>query len=199
MLALTLPQPTRWHRIPAASKLAILAVFATALAVIDDPLLLAVAAALSLLPWLTEGAVLRQHALRLAWPLAPVLGLLIGWHALRGAPSEAVPPALRLVATVSLATLVTATTRLDALVSVLVRVLRPLERLSLSPETLALALALVVRSIPVLLDRASRLTLAWRARSARRAGWRLAFPLALSALDDADRTAEALRARRAEP
>jgi biotin transport system permease protein len=46
-----------------------------------------------------------------------------------------------------------------------------------------------------MLQRMAALNDAWRARSARRAGWRLAFPATLAALDDAERVAEALRAR----
>ena len=39
------------------------------------------------------------------------------------------------------------------------------------------------------------LSLAWRARSRRRAGWRVIVPFMVLALDDADHVAEALRAR----
>jgi biotin transport system permease protein len=70
-----------------------------------------------------------------------------------------------------------------------------LARLGLSPKVLAVSVALVVRFTPVLMDKVTQLMQAWRARSARRANWRVVLPAVLIALDDADHVAEALRAR----
>ena len=53
----------------------------------------------------------------------------------------------------------------------------------------------MIRFTPALIGKARQLALAWRARSPRRPGWRVVLPLTLGALDDADRVAEALRAR----
>jgi biotin transport system permease protein len=102
---------------------------------------------------------------------------------------------LRLVTAVALANLVTLTTRLDAMMAVVERAARPLERFGLSPRVLAVAIALVIRFTPVLLLRAGQLMEAWRARSPRRPGWRVVVPVTLAALDDAEHVAEALRAR----
>lgn len=60
---------------------------------------------------------------------------------------------------------------------------------------LGFAIVLVIRFIPVLRARAQGLIEAWRARSPRRAGWQVAFPITLLAIDDAEQVAEALRAR----
>ena len=46
-----------------------------------------------------------------------------------------------------------------------------------------------------MLTRATQISESWRARSPRRAGWRILPPITMAALDDADRLAEALRAR----
>ncbi|MCC6863501.1 MAG: energy-coupling factor transporter transmembrane protein EcfT, partial [Rhodobacteraceae bacterium] len=59
----------------------------------------------------------------------------------------------------------------------------------------SLSVALVIRFIPVLSTRMSQITEAFRARSPRRPGYRILIPAALSALDDADHVAEALRSR----
>jgi biotin transport system permease protein len=56
-------------------------------------------------------------------------------------------------------------------------------------------MALVIRFIPVMLDRLSQITESWAARSPRRPSWRVLVPATLAALEDADRVAEALRAR----
>jgi biotin transport system permease protein len=58
-----------------------------------------------------------------------------------------------------------------------------------------LAAALVIRFVPVMLTRTEQIAAAFRARSARRPGWRVLVPALLAALDDAAQVAEALRAR----
>jgi biotin transport system permease protein len=87
------------------------------------------------------------------------------------------------------------TTRLSDMLDVFQWLARPLRRFGLSPRRLALACALMVRFIPVMLERFSQISQSWSARSSRRPGWRILVPVTLAALDDADRAAEALRAR----
>ena len=60
---------------------------------------------------------------------------------------------------------------------------------------MALSVALVIRFTPVLMQKGAALAEAWRARSVKRPGWRIVLPFALLAIDDAEQTAEALRAR----
>ncbi len=141
------------------------------------------------------GAAFARHGLAMLRPLWPFLALLAVWHLWTGDWRAGAVIGLRLLAAVAAANLVTMTTRLDDMLSVVERALAPLGRLGLPVRRVALALALAIRFVPVLLDRARALGEAWRARSARRPGWRLVVPLALGALDDAERVAEALRAR----
>ena len=54
---------------------------------------------------------------------------------------------------------------------------------------------MVIRFTPVLAQKGAALAMAWRARSRKRAGWRVIMPFMVLALDDADHVAEALRAR----
>ena len=91
--------------------------------------------------------------------------------------------------------LVTMTTRFDDMVEVVLWLLSPLRRLGIRTAPIGFAIVLVVRFIPVLLAKARSLIEAWRARSPRRAGWQVALPIALVAIDDAEHVAEALRAR----
>ena len=72
--------------------------------------------------------------------------------------------------------------------------MRPFARL-IAPRALAMAIALTIRFIPVMLDRTVQISESWRARSRRGPGWRILTPVTMAALDDADRMAEALRAR----
>ena len=193
MLTLTSPVETWLHRVPAGAKLAALAIATTGLFTLDGPVWPGASLLLTGALYLSCG--LLRYGLRRLLPLWPFLLVLALWHGWTGTLAEGGIVALRLVAAVAAANLVTMTTRLTDMVTVLERLAGPFRHLGLPPRTLALALALVIRFIPVLSDRIGTLRLAWMARSARRAGWVLLVPATLAALDDADRVAEALRAR----
>jgi len=130
--------------------------------------------------------------LRPLWPFVLIVALWQGWM---GDPTWGAAPILRLITAVAAANFVTMTTRLTDMMAVLTRLARPFGPLGLPPRRLALALALVIRFIPVMLQHMQIIRLAFRARSPRRPGWRLFVPTLLAALDDAERVAEALRAR----
>ena len=102
---------------------------------------------------------------------------------------------IRMTTAVAAANFVTMTTKLSDMIAVMETLVRPFARFGASPKTLALAVALVIRFIPVMLQRIDQIRESWRARSARRPGWRVMLPATLAALDDADHMAEALRAR----
>ena len=194
MLTLTSPVETPLHRLPAGLKLAALALFTFALFWTRSPLgrgvgLLAVVAL-----YLNGGPTFARHGLRMLRPLWPFIALIALWHLVWDDLAGGAVVLLRMVAAVAAANLVTMTTRLSDLITVLERLARPLSPF-LPPRRLALALALVIRFIPVLSERAAQLSLAYRARSGRTPGWRLFAPVALAALDDAECVAQALRAR----
>ena len=117
------------------------------------------------------------------------------WNLLTGDPVGGAVVILRLLTAILSANFVTMTTLLSQMIAVLNRVAAPLRFIGLQPKAVAMAVALVVRFIPVLSQRIADISDAWRARSVRRPGWRIIVPVVLSALDDADRVAEALRAR----
>ncbi|KAG1649042.1 Energy-coupling factor transporter transmembrane protein BioN [Nymphon striatum] len=94
-----------------------------------------------------------------------------------------------------MANLVTMTTRLSDMIEVVKWIASPLRRIGLNSRILELAIALVIRLTPVLVERGNQLTQAWKARSNRAPGWRIILPFTVLAIDDADRVAEALRAR----
>jgi biotin transport system permease protein len=132
---------------------------------------------------------------RMLRPLWPFVLLVALWQVWLGAPLATVPVVLRLGAVVGLANAVTMTTELSEIIALLTRLARPLRRFGLQPSVLALSVALMIRFVPVMLLRHDQITESWRARSPRRPGWRILLPVLLAALDDADRVAEALRAR----
>jgi biotin transport system permease protein len=195
MLTLTSPVEIWAHRLPAGLKLGMLALATTGLFALSSSLALALAAVATVGLLATGGARFAWAALRLLWPLWPFVLVVGGWHLWTDDPMGGVAVLLRLITAVTLANFVTMTTRLSDMITVFQTFARPLAPLGLSPRRLALALALVIRFIPVMLDHLSQITQSWSARSPRRPRWRVLVPATLAALDDADRAAEALRAR----
>lgn len=195
MLTLTSPVKTWADRVPAGLKLAALALATTALFSLSGVPALALAFAATLGLVATGGRSFTVAVLRLLWPLWPFVAVVAAWHLWTGEIEGGTVIILRLMTAVTLANVVTMTTRLSEMISVFQWLARPLTPLGLSPRRLALALALVIRFIPVMLDHLTRITEAWSARSPSRPRWRVLVPATLAALDDADHAAEALRAR----
>lgn len=195
MLSLALPGTSWAHRLPAGMKLGALAVVMTgALRLTSVP---AVALALGAMAGLyaSLGAAGARAGLRALRPLIWIVAVIVLWHLATGQARLGIALGLRVLLMVGLANFVTLTTPLPDLIALIERLAQPLARLGLSPRLPALAVALMLRFIPVLQGRFAQLGLAWRARARRRPGPRLIAPLALSLLDDADHLAEALRAR----
>lgn len=195
MLTLTSPVETWAHRLPAGAKLAALAVTTTSLFALTGLLPMVMALALTGALYLSGGRAFGVTGARLLWPLWPFVVIVVLWHLWIGNAFAGLVIVLRMVIAVALANFVTMTTRLSDMVAVFQWLARPLHLFGLSPRRLALAVALVIRFIPVMLDRLDQIGQSWRARSPRRPRWRVLVPATLAALDDADRTAEALRAR----
>ncbi|MBJ2152972.1 energy-coupling factor transporter transmembrane protein EcfT [Paracoccus sp. IB05] len=194
MLTLTSPADTPWHRLPAAVKLAALLGFGIVLMAFTTAVPLGLGAALVIALYLPGGRPLFAQGARMLWPLWPfVLALMLfGWW--DGRPGHGALIALRMLTLVAAANLVTMTTRLSDMLAVFERLARPFSPI-LPPRRLAMAFTLVIRFVPVMAETAARLGEAWRARSPRRPAWRIVMPVLLGALDTAEHSADALRAR----
>ena len=195
MISLSSPVRTRAHSWPAGAKLAALAVATFVLFLIHDLWIMAAAFAFSLgLYALPGGRFFRagMERLKVLWPFIAILGV---WHVITATYVEGGEILLRLLTTVGLANLVTMTTALSDMIAVIRWLATPLRRVGLNTRAMELAIALVIRILPTLIDNGQRLSDAWRARSPRRPGWRVVVPFTLLALDDADHLADALRAR----
>ena len=195
MLTLTSPIETWAHRWPAKVKMAGLCLWTVLLFQLSTPLALSLALLATLALITSCGPVFTRRALRLMLPLWPFLTVVALWNLLTGDPQGGAVVILRLLTAILAANFVTMTTLLSQMIAVLTRLSSPLRLVGLQPKTLALAVALVVRFIPIMILRLSDIRDAWSARSTRRPGWRISVPAVLSALDDSDRVAEALRAR----
>ncbi len=195
MISLTSAVKTRAHGWPAGGKLAGLSVSTVLLFVTHSPVILAaVLVGIISLYALAGRAFLRSgvSALRILWPFVVLVGVWHFWTQDYGTGAAII---LRMVCAVALANLVTMTTRLSDMIDVVGWLLAPLRRFGLPTRVLELSIALVIRLTPVLIHKGAQLSDAWRARSAKRAGWHIVLPFTLVALDDADQIAEALRAR----
>lgn len=195
MISLTSPVETWAHRVPAGAKLLALSALTAGLFAIDRPAAMAAALLAALGLYLTGGPLFLRQGLRHLRPLWPFLLLIALWHGFTGQAQAGAIIALRLLAALALANFVTMTTRLTDMIGVLTWLLAPLRRIGLPTRTIELAIAMVLRFTPMLVENGTRLAMSWRARSARRPNWRLVMPMAALALDDADHVADALRAR----
>ena len=194
MLTLTSPVEIWAHRLAAGTKLAALAGATTGLFLLDAPWMLALAGVTAAGLYASGGVGFAKAGVRQLWPLWPFVVLVGLWHLWTGDTAGGAVVLLRMVTAVALANFITMTTRLSDMLAVFERLARPLAPI-LPPRRLALAFALVIRFIPVMLERMALIRQSWSARSPRPPRWRVMVPATLSALDDADRVAEALRAR----
>lgn len=194
MTGLYRPGSSWLHRAPAGAKLALLAALTTVLVVLGSPAAVGVAAAACLLGYALAGwgpAV----ALTQVGPLRWVLLLLVPFQLWTAGPRAALVVVGTLVVAVAAACLVTLTTRVSDLLDTLVRLLAPLRLVRVDPERAGLALALAVRSVPVIGSAAHEVADARRARGLERSVRALAVPLVVRTVRHAERTGDALAAR----
>lgn len=194
MIGAFVPGRSWLHGLPFAAKLAGLVGFSVALNLVHDPMLLALAAGCVLALYASAGRpVLRRLGdLRALWPMLLVVGLLQG--AFEGWVMASAT-LLRIVTLVGFASLVTYTTRTGEMLDALAPVFGPLRLLAINPRLPALAIALVIRLVPTLLELWASRQEAWQARTGRRASVRLIPSFLAEALALADQLAEALDAR----
>ncbi|MEO7126288.1 MAG: energy-coupling factor transporter transmembrane protein EcfT [Nakamurella sp.] len=196
-LGLYHPGSTAVHRMSAGSKLAAMLIAVVAIVLLRQWWQLAIAAGVVALCY----AAARIPA-RVAWtqlrPLKyfiPVLVVLQLWLANW---QTAVQICGTIVLAVSIAALVTLTTRVTAMLDALSTVLGPLRRVGVDPERIALLLAVTIRCIPLV---AGIVTTVTEARKARGLGFSvvaLGAPVVIRSLRAADTLGEALIARGAD-
>lgn len=195
MISLYISTPTWLHRWPAGAKLLTLAAGSLlALPLSDWRALLVGCGAVSLI-YLSLGRAGRHRwfALRALLPL--VLGLGV-FQAVIMTWQDGLVSVCRILLMVMLADLVTATTPMQAMMRAVMPLLSPLRFIGLRPERLALAVALVIRFIPVLFAQWQSQRDAWMARSNRSPGIKLVVPFMSEALKRTDQIADSIAARK---
>lgn len=193
-LGLHHPGTTVLHRARPGLKLAGLALLGVAVVVATGPLSAVLALGVGVLLALV-GRLPPHVTLRGLGPVlvtAALVGLYQWWA--RGWP-VAVEVALDLVALVLAAVVVTATTPADRLLDTLTWLARPLRHVGLPPETFALAVGLMLRTVPALARTVHEVRDAARARGLERDPRALLVPAAVRTVAHARAVGDALAAR----
>ncbi|MGY1644543.1 energy-coupling factor transporter transmembrane component T [Geodermatophilus sp. SYSU D00703] len=198
MLSLYLPGPSVVHRAPAGLKLGLLAALGVGLFLTDRLAVVAAALAGVLVVGLL-GARLPAGAL---WAqVRPVwiwLAALLAFHLLVTDAVTGTVAVLRLLTLVLAAAVVTATTRVTALVAVVEWLAGPLRVVGVRPARVGLVIAMTLRFIPLVAEQAARIREAQAARGAPRLRAGMLVPLLISVLRLAHTLSEALDARGAD-
>lgn len=195
MISLTSPIKTRAHGWPAGAKLLGLCAATMVLFAQDGIAFHAMIFVLTMGIYTLPGRAFLRFGARKLWVLWPFVAIVMVWHIVTQDGLAGAVISLRLLSAVAMANLVTLTTKLSDMIDVVRWVATPLRWIGLSTKQLELAIALVVRFTPVLADKGTQLSDAWRARSPKRPKWNIVTPFAVLAIDDAEHVAEAIKAR----
>lgn len=188
------PGTTFLHRLGIGPKLCALAALSIAVTVLQDPWVAigGLAVMVVLAACARTGTYRTVRALRPILVVAVLLGAYQTW---RGDWTLAVEVVADLLTLVLAATVMTATTPTDAMLDTVARTCGPLRRLGVAPDRVALAMALMLRSVPGLLQIAHDVRDAARARGLERSPRALLVPMALRTVARANATGEAMAAR----
>ena len=200
MLTLYRPGYGWLHRMPAGPKLLLILFVVLAVSLLPSHWWsAAVAAAVAVLGYAVAGLgpglcgirELGRQVFSVRW----VIVITVVSQLVFMGPEPAVANAARVTAAIVLAALLALTTRVTALLDAIERGLRPLERLGLDPQRIALLLTVTISTIPVLGRRANEVRDAQRARGARNNPRTFVVPFLIVALKHADELGDALTAR----
>ena len=192
---LYIPTGSFVHRLPAGAKLTGLIAFLVLVAIFAKTLVAGagcvvaavVAYALAKIPWRTA---LRQ--------LTPILIILLAFGALtwwRSSLNEALVRFLVLWASVSVAILLTMTTKVSDLQRAVERALAPAATIGLPVDKISLAISLTIHMIPLQLRTINEVVEAQQARGGKFSARALGIPLVIRTLLRGREVGEALQAR----
>lgn len=201
-LALYVPRASPVHRMPAGCKLLALAglsalVFAVPTLPVVGGALVAVVV-LGLVAARLPAVVLGRQARAVMWWIVSLFVL----HSVLTDVLTGTVTVLRLLALVLAAAVVTATTRVTAMVAVVERICWPLQWVGVRPARIGLVIAMALRFIPLISERVDRIREAQAARGGSARGLRglsrTVAPLLVQVLQMAHTVSEALDARGAD-
>ncbi len=189
---------TGLHRLRPAVKLAALAAAGVGVFLVAEPLALAAALAAVALLYVLARAPIGETVRQLK-PVALLLAVIFLVHGFFTTWTTGLVVVLRFSMLISLALLVTLTTRVSDMVETLERVLAPLAAVGVHPAKASLALSLALRFIPLIADKAREIREAQRARGLERSLVAVAVPLLVKTLKLAGDLTDAIEARGFDP
>ena len=189
-----LAAPSPAHRLPVGVKYTLLFGVGVVPFLVGNPVV-SVAAALCGAALLVLCARAPLSYLRIGVPFFLRVGALCAYHAWRGDPWHGITYACGLMASIYLARFVTVTTPASAVMDAIAWAARPLRIVGVKPQVVALSLALMWRSIPVMISILGGVGDAARARGLGVARIRLIVPAIVSAVGFGIATGEAVKAR----
>jgi len=194
LFSLYVPGTTVLHRLGVGWKYLLLLVLTVPPLVAGDPVvsLGSLLAGLLLLASCRTGL---RHSWGLPVPLLILVAVLAAYQLLVGRPDLAVVVGVNLVSAVYASRILTLTTPGPVLIDALVAALRPLSVLGVKPDTVGLAVAIMIRSVPLLMDSFDQVRQAARARGSERNLFLLVTPVVVRAVGQAQATGAALAAR----
>lgn len=194
LFSLYVPGDTRLHRLKVGWKYLLLLALTLPGLLLGQPVVSLGLLATSLLLLAS-----CRVGLRRSWgmPLAMwlLVAVLAAYQVVTGRPDLAVVVGANLLTAVYASRLLILTTPGPVLIDALVAGLRPLRRVGVNPELVGLAIAVMLRSIPVLLDSFTQVRQAARARGRDRNLFALVTPVVVRAVGQAQAMGAALAAR----
>jgi biotin transport system permease protein len=197
-LALHSPVAGVLHRTPAGVKLAALAALSVLLFAVPRLPVAGAALAGVVVAALAGARLTTRQLLAQPRPVSLWLAGLLVFHLVVTDLATGGLAVLRLAALVLAAAVVTATSRVAELVAVIEWLCAPLRLVGVRPARIGLAIAMTLRFIPLVAERAERIREAQAARGATRPLFLSLVPLLVQVLQLAHTTAEALDARGAD-
>ncbi len=186
--------PTWLHKLPAGFKLFMLAILSALALHIESAIYLTATLAFACLFFLVLGAKVFRRLLLLK-PLWPIIAAVFFAQWYIGGLPAGIASVARLALMILLADLVTMSTPMQALMDAISWLLKPLRHTGLDFMRLSFCIALVIRLVPLLLETWQKHAEAWRARTGRRANWRIIAPFISNVLRIADHMGDSLDAR----
>jgi len=194
LFSLYVPGGTPLHRLGVGWKYLLLLVLTLPVLLAGQPWVSLLALVISAGLLLTCRAGVR-FSLRLPFAFWVLVAVMAGYQVAMGRLDLAVVVGANLVAAVYASRLLTLTTPGPVLIDALVGAVRPLRRLGVDPELVGLAIAVMVRSVPMLLDSFGQVRQAALARGRERNLFALVTPVVVRAVGQAQATGAALAAR----
>lgn len=134
--------------------------------------------------------------LKVICPLWPWFAVMWIFHAFDGHYAQGTIVVLKMILMISLANLLTLTTRQSDLLATIEAALAPLSWIGVTTRPLSISVSLMIRFVPVLLVQFNQHQQAWSARLGGKLGrWHLLVPALLAAMRLSQRVSESLWAR----